>query len=190
MAMYEAADRGEVTAQEANLLVGILLSAAADTTVLTLANTVRAFCEFPDQYQLVRSDRALIRAAFEESLRWDSPSRMAGRIAMKEVEIDGYVIPPGARCGLMFAAANRDPRRWDAPDRYEVRRNNRDNLGFGYGVHACVGRILALLEAEALLGALVESVEQFEPAGEPEPWMTTIGHGPIRLPIKAVFAET
>ncbi len=90
MAMYEAADRGEVTAQEANLLVGILLSAAADTTVLTLANTIRAFCEFPDQYQLVRSDRTLVRAAFEESLRWDSPSRMAGRIAMKEVQIEGY----------------------------------------------------------------------------------------------------
>ena len=188
MAMYEAADRGEITAQEANLLVGILLSAAADTTVLTLANTIRAFCEFPDQYQLVRSERALIRAAFEESLRWDSPSRMAGRIAMKEVEIDGYVIPPGARCGLMFAAANRDPRRWEAPDRFDVRRNNRDNLGFGYGVHACVGRVLALVEAEALLGALTERIERFEAAGDPEPWMTTIGHGPIRLPVKLRFA--
>lgn len=188
MAMYEAADRGEVTPQEANLLVGILLSAAADTTVLTLANTIRAFCEFPDQYQLVRSDRTLIRAAFEESLRWDSPSRMAGRIAMKDVDIDGYLIPAGERCGLMFAAANRDPRRWNAPDRFDVRRNNRDNLGFGYGVHACVGRVLALLEAEALLGALAESIEHFRPAGEPEPWMTTIGHGPIRLPINAVFA--
>jgi cytochrome P450 len=188
LAMYEAADRGEVSAQEANLLVGILLSAAADTTVLTLANTIRAFCEFPDQYRLVRSDPALVRAAFEESLRWDSPSRMAGRIAMKEVEIEGYVIPAGERCGLMFAAANRDPRRWEAPDRFVVRRNNRDNLGFGYGVHACVGRILALLEAEALLGALVDSIEHFQPAGEPEPWMTTIGHGPIRLPVNAQFA--
>ena len=190
MAMYEAADRGEITPQEAYLLVGILLSAAADTTVLTLANTIRAFCEFPDQYQLVRSDPALIRAAFEESLRWDSPSRMAGRIAMKDVEIDGYVIPAGERCGLMFAAAKRDPRRWDAPDRFDVRRNNKDSLGFGYGVHACVGRALALLEAEALLGALAGSVEHFRRAGEPEPWMTTIGHGPIRLPVQAVFAAT
>ena len=188
MAMYEAADRSEITAQEATLLVGILLSAAADTTVLTLANTIRAFAEFPDQYRLVRSDPTLIRAAFEESLRWDSPSRMAGRIAMKDVEIEGYVIPAGERCGLMFAAANRDPRRWEAPDRFDVRRNNRDNLGFGYGVHACVGRVLALLEAEALLQALTESIEHFQLAGEPEPWMTTIGHGPIRLPIKAVFA--
>jgi cytochrome P450 len=188
MAMYEAADRGEITAQEANLLVGILLSAAADTTVLTLANTIRAFCEFPDQYRQVRSDPALIKPAFEESLRWDSPSRMAGRIAMQDVEIDGYVIPAGERCGLMFAAANRDPRRWDTPDRFDVRRNNRDNLGFGYGVHACVGRVLALLEAEALLGALIEGIEHFEAAGEPEPWMTTIGHGPIRLPINMSFA--
>jgi cytochrome P450 len=188
MAMYEAADRGEVTPQEANLLVGILLSAAADTTVLTLANTIRAFCEFPDQYQLVRSDPSLIRAAFEESLRWDSPSRMAGRMAMKDIDIDGYVIPAGERCGLMFAAANRDPRRWDTPNRFDVRRNNRDNLGFGYGVHACVGRILALMEAEALLGALARSIASFEAAGEPEPWMTTIGHGPIRLPINTVFA--
>jgi cytochrome P450 len=141
-------------------------------------------------YQLVRSDRALVRAAFEESLRWDSPSRMAGRIAMKEIEIDGYVIPAGERCGLMFAAANRDPRRWEAPDCFVVRRNNRDNLGFGWGVHACVGRVLALLETEALLGALAERVVQFQSAGEPEPWMTTIGHGPIRLPVKAAFAAT
>jgi len=56
-------------------------------------------------------------------------------------------------------------------------------------VHACVGRVLALLEAEALLGALVEQVAAFEPAGEPEPWMTTIGHGPIRLPVRLRFAQ-
>src|SRR5258708_29904025 len=118
MAVYEAADRGEVTPQEAYLLVGILLSAAADTTVLTLANTIRAFCEFPDQYQLVRSDRSLIRAAFEESLRWDSPSRMAGRVAMKDVEIEGFVIPAGERCGLLFAAANRVPLRSAAPHQF------------------------------------------------------------------------
>jgi cytochrome P450 len=187
MAMYEAADRGEITPQEANLLVGILLSAAADTTVLTLANTIRAFCEFPEQYQLVRKDPSLVKAAFEESLRWDSPSRMAGRIAMRDVEIDGYVIPAGERCGLMFAAANRDPRRWDSPDVFDVRRNTAGSLGFGHGVHACVGRVLALLEAEALLGALAQHVEKFESAGKPEPWMTTIGHGPIKLPIRMSF---
>ena len=112
---------------------------------------------------------------------------MAGRIAMRDVEIDGYVIPKGERCGLMFAAANRDPRKWPDPDRFDIRRDLRGNLGWGYGVHACVGRMLALLEADALLGALIKHIERFEPAGEPEPWMTTIGHGPAALPVR-IFA--
>ncbi|MDR2216365.1 MAG: cytochrome P450 [Nevskiaceae bacterium] len=188
MAMYEAADEGRVTLDEAKLLVGILLSAAADTTVITLANCVRAFSEFPDQYQLLRAEPRLLRAAFEESLRWDSPSRMAGRIATRDVDIDGYTIPAGTRCGLMFAAANRDPRKWQSPDDYDIRRSNTASLGFGFGVHACVGRVLALLEAEALLGALVNRIERFEAAGAAEPWMTTVGHGPIRLPVRMHYA--
>jgi cytochrome P450 len=187
MAMYEAADRGEITADEAYLLVGILLSAAADTTILTMANALRAFSEFPDQFDLVRSDPKLIRAAFEESLRWDSPSRMAGRIAMRDVQIEDYVIPAGEPCGLMFAAANRDPRKWTDPDRFDVRRANAGHLGFGFGVHACVGRVLALLEADALLGAVARDIRRFEPAGPVEPWMTTIGHGPVRVPVRVEF---
>jgi cytochrome P450 len=187
MAMYEAADRGEVTPAEAELLVGILLSAAADTTVMTLANTLRAFSEFPEEFRRVKADPSLTRAAFEESLRWDSPSRMAGRITMRDIEVDGYLIPQGTRCGLMFAAANRDPRRWPDPYRFDVTRPNAGHLGFGFGVHACVGRVLALLEAEALLGAVAESVTRIEPAGPPEPWMTTIGHGPAKLPLRLHF---
>jgi cytochrome P450 len=188
MQMFLAADRGEITQDEAQLLIGILLSAAADTTVITLANAIRAFSLFPDQYRIVRANRSLVRAAFEESLRWDSPSRMAGRIAMRDVEIEGVVIPAGERCGLMFAAANRDPRKWSEPDRFDVERDNRGHLGWGYGVHSCVGRILAGLEADALLGAIVEHIESFEPAGDPEPWMTTIGHGPARLPVRFAAA--
>ena len=184
MQMFLAADRGAITQDEAKLLVGILLSAAADTTVMTVSTAMRAFSLFPDQYRELRRDPSLARSAFEESLRWDSPSRMAGRIAMRDVEIDGYVIPKGERCGLMFAAANRDPRKWADPDRFDIRRDLRGNLGWGYGVHACVGRTLALLEADALLGALIKHIERFEPAGEPEPWMTTIGHGPAVLPVR------
>jgi 4-methoxybenzoate monooxygenase (O-demethylating) len=189
MQMFLAADRGEITQDEAKLLVGILLSAAADTTVMTLANAIRAFCLFPDEYQLLRADRSLVRAAFEESLRWDSPSRMAGRIAMRDVEIEGVVIPKGERCGLMFAAANRDPRKWKDPDSFDIKRDNRGHVGWGYGVHSCVGRVLAGLEADALLGAVVDHVERFEAAGDPEPWMTTIGHGPAKLPVRFVAAR-
>ena len=184
--MFLAADRGEITQDEAKLLVGILLSAAADTTVMTLGNAIRAFALFPGQYQLVRADLSLVRPAFEESLRWDSPSRMAGRITTREVEIEGVVIPEGERCGLMFAAANRDPRQWSHPDSFDVRRDNRGHLGWGQGIHACVGRLLAGLEADALLAAVARHIRSFEMAGEPEPWMTTIGHGPERLPVRFV----
>lgn len=184
MQMFLAADRAQITQDQAKLLVGILLSAAADTTVMTLSTAMRAFSLFPDQYRVLRQNPILIRSAFEESLRWDSPSRMAGRITMRDVEIDGHVIPAGERCGLMFAAANRDPRKWQEPDRFDIRRELRGHVGWGYGVHACVGRVLALLEADALLGALIEHIERFEPAGEPVPWMTTIGHGPAKLPVR------
>jgi len=184
MQMFLAADRGEITQDEAKLLVGILLSAAADTTVMTLGTAIRAFALFPEQYQLVREDPSLVRAAFEESLRWDSPSRMAGRITVQDIEIDGVVIPSGERCGLMFAAANRDPRQWSHPDRFDVHRDHRGHLGWGQGIHACVGRVLASLEADALLTAVARHIRSFEPDGEPDPWMTTIGHGPEKLPVR------
>jgi cytochrome P450 len=186
--MFLAADRGEITQDEAKLLVGILLSAAADTTIITLANAIRAFSIYPEQYQLVRSNPALVRAAFEESLRWDSPSRMAGRIAMRDIEIGGILVPKGERCGLMFGAANRDPRKWQDPEAFNIQRDNRAHVGWGHGVHACVGRVLAGLEADALLGAIASHIERFEPAGEPEPWMTTVGHGPEKLPVRLLAA--
>jgi 4-methoxybenzoate monooxygenase (O-demethylating) len=189
MQMFRAADQGLITEAEAKLLVQILLSAAADTTVMTMATAIRAFCEFPDQYQLLRAEPSLARNAFEESLRWDSPSRMAGRITTQAFELDGYRVPEGERCGLLFAAANRDPRKWPDPGRFDVRRDIKGHVGWGYGIHACVGRVLALLEADALLGAVIRHVERFELAGEPVPWMTTIGHGPARLPVRLAAAS-
>ena len=188
MKMFEAADRGAITQDEAKLLVQILLSAAADTTVMTLSTAIRAFCQFPEQYQRLRREPTLVRAAFEESLRWDSPSRLAGRITTKDVDIEGVTIPAGTRCGLLFAAANRDPRKWTAPDEFDLGREVRGHVGWGFGVHACVGRVLAGLEAEALLGAIVRRIGRFESAGEPDPWMTTIGHGPARLPVRISIA--
>jgi len=186
--IYRAADRGQVTLPEAKLLLQTVLSAGADTTFITMANALRAWALFPAEYARLRAEPKKVRAAFDESLRWDSPSRMAGRITTREVEIDDYVIPAGTRCGLMFAAANRDPRFWEAPDEYRLDRDNRHSLGWGYGVHGCVGRTLAQMEAQALLGAIVAQVESIELAGPYEPWMTTVGHGPIRQPVRLKFA--
>ena len=186
--IYAASDSGQVTLAEAKLLLQTLLSAGADTTFITMANALRAWALFPGEYAKLRAEPKKVRAAFDESLRWDAPSRMAGRIATRDVPIDDYVIPAGARCGLMFAAANRDPRFWDAPDEYRLDRDNKHSLGWGYGIHGCVGRTLANMEANALLGEIVAQVESIELAGAYEPWMTTVGHGPIRQPIALTFA--
>jgi len=186
--IFAAADNGQVTMDEAKLLLQTVLSAGADTTYLTMANAIRAWAMFPDEYARLRDNPKLLRNAFDESLRWDSPSRMAGRMAVKDVEIDGYVIPAGTKVGLMFAAANRDPRFWDDPERYDITRDNKHSLGWGYGVHGCVGRMLAQTEAQAFLGTLIREVESFEIAGDYEPWMTTVGHGPIKQPVRLKFA--
>ena len=183
-AMFDAADRGEITDDDALLLVQTIVAASADTTVMALATAICAFSLFPDEWARLRADRSLVRSAFDESLRWDSASRMAGRITTTEVEIDGIVIPAGERCGLLFAAANRDPRRWNDPERFDITRDLTGQLGWGHGVHLCVGRQLALLEADALVGALADRIEAFEPAGDPTYWMTAIGHGPASLPIR------
>jgi len=185
--LYQAAEDGKITEAEAKLLLQTVLSAGSDTTYITMANALRAWAEFPDEYAKVRANPKLIRNAFDESLRWDSPSRMAGRITTRDVSVDDMVVPAGTRVGLMFAAANRDPRFWDAPEQYRAERDVRHSLGFGYGVHACVGRTLAQMEAQALLGAIVREVAAIEIAGEIEPWMTTVGHGPIRLPLRFTF---
>ena len=184
MAIYHLADEKLITQAEAKLLVQTVLAAGADTTVLTMANAMRAFAMFPEEYQKLRADPKLVRAAFDESLRWDSPSRMAGRITTREIQIEDYRIPPGQRVGLMFAAANRDPRAWVNPDQYEVKRDLKKQVGWGYGIHACVGRVLAQLEAHVLLSEAARRVERFEQAGELEPWMTTVGHGPAKLPLR------
>jgi cytochrome P450 len=186
--IYAASDTGQVTLAEAKLLLQTVLSAGADTTFITMANALRAWALFPQEYERLRAEPKKVRAAFDESLRWDSPSRMAGRITTREVVVDDYVIPAGTRCGLMFAAANRDPRYWDSPDEYRLDRDNRHSLGWGYGVHGCVGRTLAQMEASALLGEIVRQVDSIELAGDYEPWMTTVGHGPIRQPVMLRFA--
>lgn len=182
--MYAAADRGEISQDDAKLLTMTILSAGADTTVITMGNALNAFARFPEQYQILRDDPSLVRSAFDETQRWDSPSRMAGRIAKQDIQIEDYVIPEGTRCGLMFAAANRDPRKWDEPERFDIRRDVRGQVGWGQGIHMCVGKALAQAEADALLGEIVKRVARIEPAGKPEPWMTTIGHGPIKVPVR------
>lgn len=185
MQMYAAADAGEISEDDAELLVLTLLAAGADTTVFAIGNLLHAFVDFPEQWQLLRDDPSQARAAFEEILRYDCPARIGGRITTRDVELDGIAIPAGSRLQLLWLAAGRDPRRWDEPERYDLtRRAAGQHIGFGYGIHQCVGQAVARMEGECLLRALAQRVERIELAGEPEPALNLAAHGHSKLPLR------
>ena len=125
MSMYEAADAGDVTPEEAEVLVRTLYSAGSDTTIYSLGNTLRALAEFPSQYQLLRSDiEEFAKRAFEEGIRYDNPARFTRRRATAEIDVDGVTLPANAKLLLLHMPAGRDPRRWENPGglRHHARR--------------------------------------------------------------------
>src|SRR5439155_9004079 len=99
---------------------------------------------------------------------WESPVQTFFRTTTCEVEIAGCRIPAGEKVLLFLAAANRDPRRWNDPERFDIRRNAAGHLGFGMGIHRCVGLSIARLEAELVLTALARKVERIKISGQPE----------------------
>lgn len=164
--IWEAADRGEITPEQAPLVVRSLLTAGVDTTVHGLGAVLYAFATHPAQWARLRADPRLARVAFDEAVRWESPVQTFFRTATTDVAIGGGVAVPRGRKILMFlAAANRDPRRWADPDTFDLSRDPSGHVGFGMGIHQCVGQHVARLEAEALLTALARRVATIELAG-------------------------
>ncbi|MEV0387537.1 cytochrome P450 [Nonomuraea sp. NPDC050643] len=181
--LYEAADRGEITADEAALLIRSLLSAGIDTTVHGVAWTLRLLSVHPEVWDALRADPALVRPAFEESLRHASPAPLLFRTTSRETTLAGTRIPAGEKVLCFLGAANRDPRAWKHPDDFDLRRPA-GHVSFGTGVHACVGAAMARFEAEILLTTLVRRVRTLAPAGDPVPrpnnWLRTLAHLPLR----------
>lgn len=165
--IWAAADRGDITHEQAPLVVRSLLSAGVDTTVHAIAAVLSAFATHPDQWQLLRSNPSLVRIAFDEAIRLESPVQTFFRTATVDVTIAGRVVPEGKKILMFLGSANRDPRRWSDPDRFDLKRNPSGHVGFGMGIHQCVGQHVARLEAEALLSALVKRFAAIELAGSP-----------------------
>ncbi|MBB4934867.1 hypothetical protein F4561_005761 [Lipingzhangella halophila] len=163
--IWEAADRGDITERQAPLIVRSLLTAGVDTTVHALAATLYAFATNPEQWRRLRERPELARVAFDEAVRWESPVQVFFRTATDDVEIAGTTVPSGTKILMFLGAANRDPRRWDAPDAFDLSRDPSAHVGFGMGLHQCVGQHVARLEAEALLTALARRVQHIELAG-------------------------
>jgi 4-methoxybenzoate monooxygenase (O-demethylating) len=163
--IYQAADRGEITHEQAPLLVRSFLSAGVDTTINGLGNALFALAHHPDQYARLHADPALARPAFEEALRWESTAQTFFRTAGKDTEIAGYAVPQDTKVLCFLAAANRDPRKWPEPDRYDIERRPSGHVALGSGIHGCVGQAIARLEGEVVLTALARRVQRIEVAG-------------------------
>jgi 4-methoxybenzoate monooxygenase (O-demethylating) len=186
MQIFEAVDAGELSEDEAGMLVRSFLSAGIDTTVYGLGNALHCFVSYPEQWTILRENPALIRGAFEEVLRFEAPVQSFFRTTTRDVEVGGVRMRDGEKVMLLFAAANRDPRRWDKPDTFDVRRRAAGHMTFGTGIHGCVGQAVARLESEAVLGALAKRVAAFELTGEPARRLNNTLRGLDRLPLRIV----
>jgi cytochrome P450 len=145
-------------------LVGLctLLSVAgSETTFSLIGNAVWLLASHPEQRRRLVEDPSMIPAALEEILRVESPVQYLGRVTTRDVMLHGTTIPAGKRVALIFGAANRDARRWDDPDGFEIGRPPKRNLAFGEGIHHCLGAPLARLEGKVVLEELVHTMPEF-----------------------------
>lgn len=165
--IWAAADRGDITPEQAPLIVRSLLTAGVDTTVHALSAVLHAFATHPEQWQRLRDNPGLVRVAFDEAVRWESPVQTFFRTTTTEVHIGDVRIGEGSKVLMFLGAANRDPRRWPNPEAFDLSRDPSGHVGFGMGLHQCVGQHVARLEAEALLAALVRRVGTIELDGVP-----------------------
>src|SRR5712672_738183 len=156
--IHARADAGDIRHDEAPLLVRSLLSAGIDTTVNGIGAAVYCLARFPEQLAKLRSDPTLARNAFEEAVRFESPVQTFFRTTTREVELGGHVIGEGEKVLMFLGAANRDPRRWEDADRYDISRRTSGHVGYGSGIHMCVGQLVARLEGEVMMAEIASRV--------------------------------
>jgi cytochrome P450 len=182
--VLDAARCGELEPERvAPLLVGYL-APSLDTTISAIGNAMWLLATHPAQWEALRADPSLVPNAFNETLRLESPIRAFSRVATTEVPVGDVDIPAGARVLILYAAANRDERRFARPDEFDIRRTNAgEHLGFGLGVHSCAGQGLARMEAHAVLRAVVDQVESLELSGAPTRSLNNIINAWATLPL-------
>lgn len=155
-ALVHALDEQDALTEEE--LVGVtfhLLIAGHETTVALLTSSVMLLMTHPEQRTRIEANPALWPTAVDEMMRFESPLGVSLAIAMEDVTYSGTTIPRGEVVAGLLASANRDPRRFDDPDLFDVTRTDNPHVGFGAGIHRCVGALLALTEARIALPALL-----------------------------------
>nr|VTO97177.1 Biotin biosynthesis cytochrome P450 [Mycobacterium riyadhense] len=142
----------------------LLGGAGAETVTKLVGNAPVVFARFPEQWQKLLDDRSKIAAAVEELLRYEAPSQYQVRCSTQEIELHGVTIPAMKPVFLINAAANRDPEAWTDPDNFDIDRDRHEalNLGFGYGIHSCLGAALARMESAIALEKLLDFMPRYE----------------------------
>jgi cytochrome P450 len=168
--MAQAVVDGELDDVEAMSILAVLIAAGGESTTSLTGTGVRILAERPDLQDQLRGDPSLVPAFVEEACRFDPPFRGHYRVVTQEVELAGKRLPAGSRLVLMWPAANRDPALYEKPDEVRLDRPNpRHHLGFGWGIHLCVGAPLARVEAKVAIEHLLERTQTFQidPASPP-----------------------
>lgn len=180
-------DRGPVdlTGEEYRSLCGLVLVAGFETTVNLIGNAMSALLVRPQIWHRLVDDPNLADPVIEETLRWDSPVQATSRVALQELELGGQTLPQGQMVAIFLGAANRDPKLFDNPDVFDIDRPNAgEHLSFGHGIHHCIGRPLAMIEARIALRTLAERLPDLQPAGAPTPGPGFILRGRSSLPVR------
>ncbi len=133
-----------------------LMNASGDTTYRSTSSFFVGLLSNPAQFAAVKADRSLIPQAIEEALRWEGPLTIAVRQTTCDVEINGVLIPKGAKVDLMQASANHDATQFENPERFDIFRPRKRNLAFAYGAHICIGQHLARIEMERAINMLLD----------------------------------
>jgi cytochrome P450 len=152
---------GEPIGEAALGLSLIVFTAATDTTSCLLSNALYHLEAHPEQREWLRSNPDHIPAAIEEVLRFDSPLQVTKRVAAMDTSLAGVEIPAGTDVFVLYGAANRDQRRFQDPDSFDIQRDAKRNVAFGEGIHHCIGAPLARLEARLLLECVLTRVPNY-----------------------------
>ena len=159
--LFRAADAGDLSHEEARKMMMDYTGPALDTTINGLGNALSLFARHPEQWDLLRAEPELTNRAIEEALRLESPVRSFGRKLTRDHDMGGVAMSGGDWALMVYASGNRDERRYADPETFDIRRDARDHLAFGYGMHLCAGMHLAKLEIRTMLDVLIRRVKRF-----------------------------
>lgn len=184
--LFQAEEAGELEEGVASNIVRSFVGGGVDSTISALGHTLHHLARNPDQFAIVKADLKKVRNAFEEGIRMDMPFQYTWRTTARDTHLGAYRLAGDTKVTVLMGAANRDPRRWEDPDRYDVGREVVGNyLGFGVADHQCVGQMIARFEADAILTALVKGAKSLELTGEavyrPVNQMRMLGRLPLRI---------